>query len=81
MAARRSSEQARPSMICPWEGPLPAPRASPKLSIGDIIEKPKVRYETNRACLAYRMAKAAVAKPTVVHRKSSIQRSPERKGY
>jgi hypothetical protein len=73
--ARRSSEQARPSMIRPYEGPLLTPRASPKLSIGDIREKAKVCYVTDRACSAYSMAA-----PAVVHGKSFVQRSPERRG-
>lgn len=32
-----TTEKARP-----WEGPLPKPRVSPKLSIGDAIEKAKI---------------------------------------
>jgi hypothetical protein len=33
----------------PWQGPLPAPRKSPKLTIGDAIEFAKLSHVTPRA--------------------------------
>jgi hypothetical protein len=38
----RVSADAPVSKVRPWEGPLSAPIISPKLSIGDVIEKTKV---------------------------------------
>jgi hypothetical protein len=39
----KAAKAASKKVIRPWEGPLPPPRMSPKLSFGDILEKAKVR--------------------------------------
>jgi hypothetical protein len=38
----KAAKAASKKVIRPWEGPLPPPRMSPKLSFGDILEKAKV---------------------------------------
>jgi hypothetical protein len=68
--AKRSSEEARAPRIHPWEGPLPAPRISPMLSIGNIITKAKVCYETDRPGSTRGLSKPAG---------QSVRRSPELK--
>jgi hypothetical protein len=46
--------------VHPWEGPLPAPRISPELLIGDILEKAQDQYEIDHQCLGNSMSAVGV---------------------
>jgi hypothetical protein len=46
-------------------GPLPTPRVSPKLSMGDIMEKAKVHFVSD--CPSSRMI---LSRPTMFHRET-----------
>jgi hypothetical protein len=58
--ARSAKLRMRVPKVRPWEGPLPAPRISPKLLIGDIIEKAQDQFEIDCPCLELAKSVAGV---------------------
>jgi hypothetical protein len=70
LEVRNKAMNAQAPRLQPWEGPLPAPRISPKLSIGNTIGKAHVRIEMDRPCVR-------AAKEVSVFQWCNIHRSPE----
>jgi hypothetical protein len=58
--AQSAKLRMRVPKVRPWEGPLPAPRISPKLLIGDIIEKAQDQFEIDCPCLELAKSVAGV---------------------
>jgi hypothetical protein len=63
----KGSKKTRSAKVCmpvpkvrPWEGPLSAPRISPKMLIGDILEKAQDQYEIDHQCLGNSMSAVGV---------------------
>jgi hypothetical protein len=51
--AVKTSEWAPTTKVHSWEGPLPGPRVSPRLTIGHVLAEAKVRYEMDHPCLRW----------------------------
>jgi hypothetical protein len=58
----------------PWKGPLPPPRCSPKLLIGDVIEKAKVRHFPSMHHILFLTSNTIAARRDLAFRQAMLEK-------